>query len=1607
MPGIDVPFHSSELHAGVEDFRARLDDLLPETIDPSVLVGRYIPNLVPRMFTLDREFVEEVASYVDSPLLTPVLEDWAAWEADPARLGRTLLIELLAWQFASPVRWIETQDLLFGAPEHGGLGIEQFVEVGVASAPTLANLAAQTTKLPSYDGVAPKIVNSARDEAVVFATDTPMADDEPEEVEDDDPGGRARSPDPSRDHEAEPPAAKTAAAGAERPADLTYTAADATKTLAALRTKVRPDQIGTADTIEALCDGVSSRRNQLLVDLGAELSLGAIDGAAEAEWKALSANVDKLARTYKPFGPVLTEAVQEQLRKFAGAAGSKPAAIVDRVKDTWQLGPGWVSHVQAELAAGLRDGSSTRGGDLGFGIDLKDLPSVVDHAVQAVGKAQGVQVDLPATGGGDGAMVDSAALDEFTASVTGKDGVLASTARHLLGQLGLTEPVAEESEDLDAELVQLVESELGSDWARKVAPSFDERRAVLLDDRWASVREDFARVWVGDEEAREHSFVGLDDAAKAQAGWWLDRARREKRDDLIPFYDGAISRRRRHQAVERRGGRGHRRRARLDRRRRRRGPAPRRCDRRRDHVTAGPGAARVLPRPLPGPRLDRCRPLGAAGQPGVLHRRRRSRRVDLRPRGGDGRRAEDRAASGPRADAGLPVRRSPGAGHGGRRRLARRGGVPDPAVGCRAPGHGSRGPGRRPPDRAPRARRAARLAQPRPLRRRRGVRRGQGRVRRLRDALARREGVGAACVAGPRPHRLGPRHRPDGSQRPAGRRRHRGRRPHLVAAGDGRRAARPVQPGAARGRRRVADRHRPDRWAGRGRPRPRRARSGSPGAGREPATERRSSLSKPTTTHCSALTHPAGWGVEQPTMDWPSIKAKPEDLVVIVGAGEVGPVGSARTRFEMEVEDHLSPAGVLELAWTTGLIVWEQQPVAGWHDVESGEPLTEAEIVEKYAEQIEGNVGIRRYRDDGDMVDNTAPLVVPVFLEEDTSFVVRTKDEADAFAEADPKKTRIAPTEDGDWLVTRLAGSQIRVPRRFKLSRFVGAQVPDGFDPKVWGLGSMTESVDRLAAWNLVATVDAFISSGFEPAELLRWIHPTKFANTQGTGIGGMQSTRKMYVDALLGEQPPNDVLQEALPNVIAAHTVQAYLGGYGAMVHPVAACATAAVSVEEGVDKIRLDKASVVVAGGFDDLGIEGILGFGNMSATADTAEMLAKGIDEKHVCRPNDRRRGGFVEGQGGGTVVLARGDVAVEMGLPVLGVIAYAGSFADGIHTSIPAPGMGALGAGIGGTDVAARSRAGLGRPRGRRPGRGVEARHLDRGQRPQRVDAAREARRVARPYGGQPAVRGEPEVADRSRQGRRRRLPAERALPDAGERHAPPEPRPGLRRRGPRRERAPGLAAPVAGDRTVPGRRTHQPRLRPRERDGRGSPPGRLRGLAVEVAEGRLARQGNRATGGRRDPSTGRHDRRSPALREGREAPLRELGAGRHQGRRDSDARRPGGQARRQRRLRPGRQGDRRTTTEDSTVPAVEEVAQQPSRNPGTQPADASNAGRARTRSSEDATSSRSSPRRTEQPSRRARSTSKRSRRRHRRSRHHRLRRAASRTRHPVRPRVHPR
>ena len=114
--------------------------------------------------------------------------------------------------------------------------------------------------------------------------------------------------------------------------------------------------------------------------------------------------------------------------------------------------------------------------------------------------------------------------------------------------------------------------------------------------------------------------------------------------------------------------------------------------------------------------------------------------------------------------------------------------------------------------------------------------------------------------------------------------------------------------------------------------------------------------------------------------------------------------------------------------------------------------MPEAEIVERYHDTVVERCGIRRYGDDGAMVDNTAPLLTSVFLDKDLTFVVGSEAEAQAFVDADPGahgRSRRSP--DGDWPVTRQAGTEIRVPRKMKLSRTVGGQIPTGFDPTMLG----------------------------------------------------------------------------------------------------------------------------------------------------------------------------------------------------------------------------------------------------------------------------------------------------------------------------------------------------------------------------------------------------------------------------------------------------------------------------------------------------------------------------------------------------------------------------
>ena len=137
LPCTDVPFHSRYLWAGVMPFQvwgSLVHSWLMNADETFVDLGKKINPL-----HLDLDMFNQTSS----PCFDKVLRRWNEKDWGSAeqcqQLAHVILIELLAYQFASPVRWIETQVLLFTAH-----GFQRSIEIG--SSPTPAGMATWTLK---------------------------------------------------------------------------------------------------------------------------------------------------------------------------------------------------------------------------------------------------------------------------------------------------------------------------------------------------------------------------------------------------------------------------------------------------------------------------------------------------------------------------------------------------------------------------------------------------------------------------------------------------------------------------------------------------------------------------------------------------------------------------------------------------------------------------------------------------------------------------------------------------------------------------------------------------------------------------------------------------------------------------------------------------------------------------------------------------------------------------------------------------------------------------------------------------------------------------------------------------------------------------------------------------------------------------------------------------------------------------------------------------------------------------------------------------------------------------------------------------------------------
>ena len=90
LKGIDVPFHSTFLRSGVKPFRSfLLRKINKTTIDPSKLIGKYIPNVTARPFQITKEYFEDVYRLTNSPRIAQILANWDKYEEGGEKSSRS------------------------------------------------------------------------------------------------------------------------------------------------------------------------------------------------------------------------------------------------------------------------------------------------------------------------------------------------------------------------------------------------------------------------------------------------------------------------------------------------------------------------------------------------------------------------------------------------------------------------------------------------------------------------------------------------------------------------------------------------------------------------------------------------------------------------------------------------------------------------------------------------------------------------------------------------------------------------------------------------------------------------------------------------------------------------------------------------------------------------------------------------------------------------------------------------------------------------------------------------------------------------------------------------------------------------------------------------------------------------------------------------------------------------------------------------------------------------------------------------------------------------------------------------------------------------------
>jgi 3-oxoacyl-[acyl-carrier-protein] synthase II len=215
------------------------------------------------------------------------------------------------------------------------------------------------------------------------------------------------------------------------------------------------------------------------------------------------------------------------------------------------------------------------------------------------------------------------------------------------------------------------------------------------------------------------------------------------------------------------------------------------------------------------------------------------------------------------------------------------------------------------------------------------------------------------------------------------------------------------------------------------------------------------------------------------------------------------------------------------------------------------------------------------------------------------------------------------------------------------------------FDPGDFLSTKETRRSDRFTQLAVAASDEALQAAGWDGDGPYQ---RAEIGCVVGTGIGGLDSLERQH--NVLRERGAKVVSPLSVPLMMgnaAAAAVAMRHGLRGQTYGVVSACAAGAHAIGSAMRMIRCGDARAVVAGGAEAA----------ITPLAQAAFAAMGATSESGVSRPFDRRRDGFVMGEGAGVLVLEDAEEAATRGAEPLAELLGYGATSDAFHITAPEP------------------------------------------------------------------------------------------------------------------------------------------------------------------------------------------------------------------------------------------------------------------------------------------------------------------------------------------------